>query len=453
MPSLTSTRCKARSPFSSERGSLLLVALLFAAGISLVLVSYLDLGRTSLKLGHRSFFAQDATNLAEAGLEEAIYCFNQMAAGTPAATAWSEWTLSGSNAMRTLPPFNRDQNAVGIVKVHVTGYDGSNAAPVVLSQVAITPFDGGAPMVKTLQVGLSRGGSSPLALVGIDGVTLKGKSFADSFNSNPTSSPTGPWLAYSSAIARSQTAAVVLSGALIVGGGKVFGNAYLGSGVTPPATGTVTGTITTNYAAAYPMPVYPTPASVSQSYNVGSAIPAMLPVGGHLPAADGRYYYFCSSTTIGSVAITAGSNVTLVGTNTGLGPGLAVPANGTCFIYMDGPVNLSRSADLTNSAWAGALRIHTSTTATCNLGNTSQFMVCLYAPYAPLSASGGSGGGMLVGYYVARTITTGGNLDFHYDEALQATGASTGWVLSRWLELQSAAERATVAPLSGNFLR
>ena len=84
-----------RRRLADQRGAFLIVAMVFAAAIAIVLASYLTLGRTSLKLAHRSFFASDATNLAEAGLEEALYCFNQMGNGVAPATAWSmetAWT-------------------------------------------------------------------------------------------------------------------------------------------------------------------------------------------------------------------------------------------------------------------------------------------------------------------------------------------------------------------------
>ena len=96
---------------AGERGSMLLAAMLFATGMALVLGTYLTLSRTSLKVAHRTFFANDAANLAEAGVEEALYCFNLMSAGTVPATAWTGWTISAANAMKTLPSFNRDQNA------------------------------------------------------------------------------------------------------------------------------------------------------------------------------------------------------------------------------------------------------------------------------------------------------------------------------------------------------
>src|SRR4051812_19324345 len=116
---------------NAQRGSVLLTAMLVAIVIAIALASYLSLGRTSLKLAHRTFFSSDASNLAEAGVEEALYCFNLVGAGTAPAVAWAGCTLSGASARRTLPPFNRDQNGVGIVKVFVQGYNGSDTAPYV----------------------------------------------------------------------------------------------------------------------------------------------------------------------------------------------------------------------------------------------------------------------------------------------------------------------------------
>jgi hypothetical protein len=439
----------ARSRLSSERGSLLLVAAVFAAVISLVLVSYLELGRTSLKVAHRSFFANDAANLAEAGLEEALYCFNQMGAGTPAATAWSGWTISGTDAMYTLPPFNRDQNAVGVVKVYVTGYDGSDATPMVLSQAIVTPFDGSAPIVKTLQISL-QGSTSLFGVVARNGLRLQNTSFADSFNSNPTGSPTGPWRSYSAGIATSNTRVAVLAGSISVASGKIYGNLYLGPGVATPPASDYTGTGTTDYTASFPMPTYPTTASVSQSYNVGSSIPGTLPRGGDLPASDGRYYYFCSGATIGAVTITAGKNVTIVGTNTGMTYGLTIQNLGTCIVYMDKTVVLGTNRSINNGNWAGALQVFTTTTGTCSFANNSRFVGCLYAPNASLIASGSGSSGLLVGYFVAKTITASNTMDFHFDEALQPGSA---WSVTNWLELQSAADRATVAGLTNSFLR
>lgn len=438
-----------------ERGSLLITAMLLAAIIGVALVSYLGLGHTMLKLSHRTFFANDAGNLAEAGVEEAIYCYNLMNAGTAVGTAWSGWTISGANAMRTLAPFNRDQNALGTVKVYVKGYAGSDSAPYVVSQATITPFDGSAPIVRVVQVKLRRvEGATANGLVALNGLTLSGSAFADSFISNPTYSPTGPWASYSSGNARSNTSVIVMAGTITVGSGAVRGNLKLGKGVVAPSSSAYSGTLTTNYAATFPYPVVPTAASISQSYSLGVSIPATLPRAGDVAASDGRFYYFCSGALIGTVTITSGRNVTIVGSGgTSMTSGLAVQSLATCFIYMDGPVTFINGNDISNLAWAGALQIYTTTTSTCTIGNKSLVLGCLFAPFAPLVLTGGASNSMIIGSVVAQTITQKAGMDFHYDETLLAANSSkTGFGVFIWREFQSAADRASVGALTGGFL-
>jgi hypothetical protein len=434
---------------TSRRGSVLITALLLAIIIAVGLGAYLSLSRTSLKLSQRTFFGNDALNLAEAGLEEAIYSFNQMGAGSTG--AWTSWTISGPNAMRTLPPFDRAQNGVGIVKVFVRGYDGSNATPLVISQATITPFDGGAPVTKTLQYALKNNtGYSMNGIVALNGLTIKGQGIADSFDSNPTENPNGPWLPYSSAIARANTRVIVPAGTLTLGNGKVFGNLLIGPAVAVPPASQVTGFIQTNFNGTFKMPAPPTAAAVSQSYNLGAAIPAVLPAAGHLPAADGNYYYFCTGATVSNTTVPTGKNVVIVGTATGMGSGLTLQGTASCIIYIDGPV--SCTGVINNGSWAGALRIFTTTSAACTIGNNGQIIACLYAPNAQLTASGGGNSGMLVGYFLAKTITTTGHMDFHYDEALQPLSDGNPWELTQWLDLQTAADRASVSTVTNNFL-
>jgi hypothetical protein len=257
-----------------------LTAMLFSIGIAIVLGSYLALSLTSLKVAHRTYFANDAANLAEAGLEEALYSFKMMAGGTDREAAWSGWTFSDADAMRTLAPLNRDQSAVGVIKIYVKGYNGSDAAPYVVSQASITPFDGGAPIIRTLHLELSRT-TAAHGLVALNGIRLQNNAFVDSFDSNPTDNPAGPWQGYSAGIARSNASVVVLAGTVdIRNKAQIRGNLSLGPGVAAPAASYVTGTITANYSATFPFPTYPSTTSVSRSYHLGRSIPRTLPRAG-----------------------------------------------------------------------------------------------------------------------------------------------------------------------------
>ncbi|MSU50999.1 MAG: hypothetical protein EXS37_18225 [Opitutus sp.] len=418
------------------------------------LVSYLQLSKTALKLSHRTLFVNDAGNLAEAGLEQALYCFNQMNAGVGAATAWAEWTLSGATARSTLTQFNRDQNAIGTVKVFVNSYNSGAADPFVLSQATITPFDGGAPIVKVLRIGMKQAGVFINGVVGLAGLSLKGQPVIDSFNSNPTNSPTGPWVNYSAAISGGNTSVIVKSGTIDLGNGLIKGNVNLGAGVAPPPAAQVTGTIQPYYSGQFAMPAYPTAASVSKSYTLGSTIPAQLPVSGHTPAADGRYYYFVNNATITNTTIAAGANVIIVGTTTSLSSGLNISANATCAIFIDGVINASSQGSLNNSNWAGALQIFTTTATDCTISGNGELRASVYAPNASLKASGGGSSGSVVGSYVAKTIVATGQMSFHYDEALRYLNTVGGsrWGVSSWQELRAGADLSALIAETGGFL-
>ena len=433
---------------------MLITAMLFSIGIALVLGTYLNLSRTTLKVAHRTFFASDAANLAEAGVEEALYSFNLMSAGTAAATAWSGWTISSANAMKTLPTFNRNQNAVAVVKVYVKGYDGSDAAPYIMSQAIVTPFDGGAPVIRTLHLALRQiPGTAGKGLVVLNGaLSLANSTYADSYVSNPTSSPTGPWAVYPAAGAQNNASTVVLAGSVSIASGQIKGNLYLGSGVASPPASDYTGTLTTGFSATYPFPAFPTAAGVSQSYNLAATIPATLPRAGDLPAADGRYYYFTTA-SVRSFTVTANTNVTIVGTSTmaiTTATLITLPTTSTLHVYVTGAFTLGAGAALNASGYAGALRIYTSTASACTVGNNCQLVAWFHAPSAAFSASGSNVANRLSGYFNAKSISVSNVQNLHYDESLPTYAT---YEMARYMDFQSAADRATVAGLTGSYLQ
>lgn len=458
--------CRSRPPHqprrtpgfgSRDRGSALLTVLLLATVLAIGLAAQLGLARSAMLAAQRTFHQRDALGLAEAGIEEALDCFNQMESGVAAPAAWAEWTRSADAATRMLAPFDRDGRAVVTVKIHVTGWDGVAPTATIVSEATAVPFDGSAPLSRIVQVGLRRGGIGTLgpfpgSLVAQEYLNLAGQVVADSYISNPTGSATGPWRAYDDALSRSNTSVVVRSGAAIVGShASIWGNLSVGPGVIPPAASKVSGTITTNHASVYSLPPYPTTTAVSRSYDLGTNIPATLPLAGHQPAADGRYYYFCRNTTVQDVTIAAGRAVSIVGTNTGVGHGIGLPTGAALSLYVDGVVNPGKNNPVSDTTWAGALHIFTTTYGTCAFNGNDKIYACLFAPNSTLSVSGGGGRGMLIGVFVARRITALGHMDFHFDESLLPLFGS-GWTVSSWYERRSAIDREAVAALTGNFL-
>lgn len=496
---------------SGDRGSLLITALLFSAVLGVALVSYLSLSRNALQVARRTLYVTDATNLAESGLEEALYCFKQAATSAGAVTAWTGWTISGKNALRTLDSVDRNQHAIGTVKVYVKGYSGGDTDPYVIAQATITPFDGSKPIVKVLRINLGMDCFFANGLVGINGISINKSGSSLSYDSNPTDSPTGPWKRYSTSLDRSKSSMVVVTGNLSVPSNyPLKGDLYLGSGVSKPSSLSVSGTIYTNYNGIFPMPDYPTAASVSQSENLSFSspssywksrrwwwlgvfrrhqsgyLPLTLPESGDLPAADGRYYYFCDKTTIGNLTIASGKNVTIVGTNTDMTGGLYLQTKSTLQIYIDGAINIGgwKNSDYWRNAFtagdsAGALKLFTTTTQNCLINCDYPVYACVYAPNATLNLTGGWGTGWgnksgdgwdkwgswwwkrffssnaasdVVGSFVGKKLVVDDNIDFIFDEALLTSGAGRIWSLKGWSELNPLTEKTTIGTLTGDFL-
>lgn len=436
---------------TDRRASMLLTALLFTLGLAIVLSSYLLLTRTALKTAHRTYFANDASNLAEMGLEEALYCFNLMAGGTATATAWSGWTTAGANAQRAFGPFSRDQNAIANVKVYVKGYNGTDTAPYILAQTTITPFDGNAPIVRTVYLVLSKTTNSPKhTLVGLNGVTITNGAFADGFNSSVAGLV---FLSWTQLTATATASVVALSGAVDISSGYIFGDLYTGPGVTVTAPGNVSGTTVPNYSATFPFPTYPTAGSVSQSYNLGSTLPSSLPRLFDSPASDGRFYYFISNTTITNCSIKLLCNVSIIGTNTGMAGGVTLATTSSLYVYMDKPLDLTAGSVMNLLGDPTVLRIYTTTANQCTFGDGTQITSIFMAPNADLRATGTSITTLIDGFYLAKTVYASGTSYFHGDNWIPSQATATTYKPTRWLDLQSAADRAAVPGMSGNYLQ
>jgi hypothetical protein len=160
---------------NAQRGSALLTALIFAIIIVIAVVSSISLSKQSLKLAHRTFFADAANNLAETGLEEAVWSFNTMGLSTDTTTvaaAWSGWTLG---------------NTVADTYMSGSG-DGYTSAPTVtFSGGGGTGATGTATLVTTYTTNTTTG--AQVTHVGVGGIVVTNP--GSGYTSAPTITLTG----------------------------------------------------------------------------------------------------------------------------------------------------------------------------------------------------------------------------------------------------------------------
>src|SRR5690606_31859144 len=116
--------------------------------LGVILASHLSLGRSVVTLSNRSFYANAALDLAESGVEHAMWALNR--ANKSTAGAWDDWTVSDGNASRKFEDFQFGAGASGTVNVHVSGYAG--ATPEVVAKAMVAIGRSGATIEKWLKV-------------------------------------------------------------------------------------------------------------------------------------------------------------------------------------------------------------------------------------------------------------------------------------------------------------
>ena len=137
MKTFPSTRSISGLRAQGIRGSALITAMIFVLIIEITLIGYIKISTNSLNLSHRTFFADLAGNLAEAGTEEAIWSFNKLGYATDAASialAWptaSGWTLGNTIADAGITNMGSGYTSAPTVTISGGGGTGATATAVI----------------------------------------------------------------------------------------------------------------------------------------------------------------------------------------------------------------------------------------------------------------------------------------------------------------------------------
>jgi len=125
---------------SSERGVALVLACFFCSSFFiLALASYITVCNRTLEMSSRNLNGGHSIELAEMGMEEALWALNNSATDN-----WSNWSFAGSTATRTLSgaSFNYDNGVTGSVSLSVTNYNVGTGAHVITATATTTMADG-----------------------------------------------------------------------------------------------------------------------------------------------------------------------------------------------------------------------------------------------------------------------------------------------------------------------
>ena len=448
-------------PRRHGRGSILIVAMLISAVIALSLGSYIALSRSSLKLANRSFYNTGAMNIAETGIEEALWSFNQATAGVALATAWQGWDISdGVSAKRTFTDFTLSGNNQAAVKVYVDHYNPTaSTQPIAVAQSTITLPNDARTLSKTIEVKLRRRSKFAMGLVAKNQITFNGNNASvDSWNSDPDNNPGTAAIPYSAGVKNdrgSVGSTSVAVGSVAINNADIWGFASVGSSSASALSVGTNGTI-----AAFGSPAGTVDTTRVATDFTANFDPVTDPAGGSTLGPIGA--------TLGSAGVTAtyrfggtiSSNLTiyghvtlvltaLPGTNainlTG-GDGLTLAANSTLVIYTAADVKIAGNGLLNNNVSPATFQLWATGVPGAGqdlqIAGNGALKGIVYAPNAHVKINGN---GDIMGSIVANNITVVGNAAFHYDESLANWGANNPYGIVKWRELLTAADRAAYA--------
>lgn len=230
-----------REKLTGNRGSALLAVMCFATVLVLALTTFQALCYQTLKTSNRNTQSTHAIELAEMGMEYALWTRNRPTV-SPYTADWSSWTISGSTASITLSgsDFNYSNGtsnaATGSVAVSVTNYAGTNTTTSVVTSAGTATLADGSTITRTLQATLKKGEAftNAIAATATSGTVqlLTGGQTIDSYSSaveaakTPTPFPATPTTDYSA----------VVSGYSVSMSNSATINGYI---TTPPNSGNV----------------------------------------------------------------------------------------------------------------------------------------------------------------------------------------------------------------------
>ena len=454
----------------AQRGSVLIVALLFSIIIAISLGSYLTLSQSTLRMANRAFYYNGALNLAETGLEQAMWSINKAVAKN--GSAWADWTIDGNTARQKLEGIDYGHGVTGEARVRVYNYTGSNTPHIVVRatlSAATMP-----PVEKWLEVGLIRGSRFANGLVAKERITFSGGNVTvDSWNSDPDHNLGTAAVPYSAAV-RNDKGSVgsvsIQTSAIDISNSSIWGSAATGGA--QPRVGPNGSILNADSASAdktgWANPnVDPSLVSTDFTANFDPvAQPVATPAGnvlgtgtiGVAGTSSTLCYTALSLSGNSSKVLTVEGHVTLIlnapaGTSAISMSGqssIRITDGSSLTIYTAGDVAITgggvandNPAPITFQLWGTSTS--TTTKQDIKVAGNGVLKAVVYAPNASVTANGGGNSGNVMGSIVANDVTITGGSAFHYDESLANLDADAPFRIGYWSEILNVNDRAAYA--------
>jgi len=457
----------------SQRGSVLMVAMILGLALALLAGSYVSLSLKALTAADRSFHYNTAFNLAEAGVEEALWALNH--------SDWSKraWVDTGTDRVLTgsfaSPDVTAANGVGGYFNVYVAQAEGG--APIITAEAVVHPFYGGL-IRKQIRVTARNGNLFMPPFTAITSLDLNGGEI-DSYRMADGN--------YATAVRRYET--TVASPTLTIGNidigspADIYGYVTVGVGTanagsfissikgsvtgadTPAGTTVDTSHIAFDFTQDFPIPT--APVAVFTDALPAADANGVIVLGDPSGATTKRYqltnYTAPNGATLlivgpveikalgdltigGQAAITVLTGSVTVTPKKGADITYSAATNASATLYAYGNLKVSGNGDLTGGTIPGAnvgadptkLQIYgmAPVSQTIDIGGNGNCAAALYAPRAAIKFNGGGSSGYFAGAVVGNTITVNGNgYRVRFPEEMANFGTASTYSISRWLEL------------------
>jgi hypothetical protein len=437
-----------------QRGSALIAVLVISAAVATIAAHLFVRGLQEQRLATRSFYQSVALNLAEAGLEEAMWAINNSWVDTTRG-----WALaSDGSGARTRTTLNLSlSQGTGEIYVRIDA-PGSNSPSITALGLVRLPRQG--TIIKQLRVPLTRRAPWSNAVVSKGSITFNGNNVTvDAYDSS-----VGPWNATTNRLDRANVATNTANNAgLSVNNADIYGS--VATGGSQPVVGPNGSILGATSPTGLPNNIDPSRVRLDFSSNLPDVVAPggtstslgavtssiTLPRTGDSPGADGRYRYTASSVSLtnntltinnaavdlivsGDVSVGGGSGSIVVTNATS--SSLAIYAAGNMSISGNGAINQSGSTTrMTFYGTRTQAQTATMGAQTFDLRGNASYIGTVYAPNADVSLRGGGSSGRFDGAIVGRSVTFNGNYDFHYDTRLASVSSERFFRPTAWIEL------------------
>jgi len=410
-----------------ERGSVLAISLLVSVFMAILAIPFITKYASRFRLTGKSFGSLAALNLAEAGLERAIWELNF--------GDISSW--SGTSAQRTLSISNFTASSGTVIgNISITINEPAGMAPAIESTGTVV-FSGSQNISKTILVVLKGGAPPPLfnfMLFGANGVNIGGGATIDSYDSR-LGAYGGTNIGNGGNIGTNS----IYYGAVNLGNGSIVNGSAMTGADSVPGDVIIQGlgsNITGEKAAlaeSKELPSVPVPTGLANRGNVSiSGTSTTI-------SQSGQYN---SLTLANNARVTITSNVTLYvsgaftmnnNTEFRINPGCSVT------FYFGGGWVLNSNSRINNMNQDPTKLVMYGTdtfTGTKTFCNTFETYAAMYFPKANVSLANTNA---FYGSIIARQFAVGNNMRVHYDAALASlqagfTSPTSSFEMKSWQE-------------------